>query len=146
MDLIHERCGGIDIGKADLKACIRVLTAGKRRRKEVRTFVTTTNALLALRDWLTSEGITIVGMEAVLNARHMHNVPGRKTVRPATTRLQKTPRRRRPHHPRRQLAHTHQRRHPPRPRHVGAADPTHPTATPSFRKSPSCGETQDDRE
>ncbi|MEU8258109.1 hypothetical protein AB0C06_28030 [Micromonospora inaquosa] len=96
MDLIHERCGGIDIGKADLKACIRVPTAGRRRRKEVRTFVTTTNALLALRDWLTSEGITIVGMEAVLNARHMHNVPGRKTVRPAT----RTPQ----HHPWRQPA------------------------------------------
>ncbi|WP_204009955.1 IS110 family transposase [Virgisporangium aurantiacum] len=99
MDVIHERCAGIDIGKADLKACIRVPTASsRRRRKEVRTFATTTNALLQLRDWLMAEGITVVGMEAtgsywkpvfylledafdvqLLNARHMHAVPGRKT-------------------------------------------------------------------
>ncbi len=98
MDVIHERCAGIDIGKADLKACIRVPAAGKRRRKEIRTFATITNALLALRDWLIAEAITVVGMEAtgsywkpafylledafdvqLLNARHMHAVPGRKT-------------------------------------------------------------------
>jgi len=54
--------------------------------------------LLALRDWLVAEGVTLVGMEStgvywkppfyvledamecwVLNARHLRNVPGRKT-------------------------------------------------------------------
>ncbi|MER5604368.1 IS110 family transposase [Streptomyces sp. NPDC002265] len=98
MDVVHERCAGIDIGKADVKVCVRVPGPGKRRRKEVRTFSTMTRDLLAMRDWLLAEGITVVGMEAtgsywkpvfyllendietwLLNARHMKNVPGRKT-------------------------------------------------------------------
>ncbi|CAM5616291.1 IS110 family transposase ISArsp3 [Streptomyces griseoloalbus] len=98
MDVVHERCAGIDIGKADVKVCIRVPGPGKRRCKEVRTFSTMTRDLLAMRDWLLAEGITVVGMEAtgsywkpvfyllendiecwLLNARHMKNVPGRKT-------------------------------------------------------------------
>ncbi|WP_413804555.1 IS110 family transposase [Streptomyces sp. OE57] len=98
MDVVHERCAGIDIGKADVKVCVHVPGPGKRRRKEVRTFSTMTRDLLAMRDWLLAEGITVVGMEAtgsywkpvfyllendiecwLLNARHMKNVPGRKT-------------------------------------------------------------------
>jgi transposase len=98
MDVVHERCAGIDIGKADVKVCVRVPGPGKGRRKEVRTFSTMTRDLLAMRDWLIAEGITVVGMEAtgsywkpvfyllendietwLLNARHMKNVPGRKT-------------------------------------------------------------------
>lgn len=62
------------------------------------TFGTTTAELLALRDWLQSWQVTLVAMEAtgvywkpvyyvledefecwLLNARHMRNVPGRKT-------------------------------------------------------------------
>ncbi|AEW93739.1 MULTISPECIES: IS110 family RNA-guided transposase [Streptomycetaceae] len=99
MDVVHERCAGIDIGKADVKVCVRVPGPGKRRRKEVRTFSTMTRDLLAMRDWLIAEGITVVGMEAtgsywkpvfyllendigtwLLNARHMKNVPGRTDV------------------------------------------------------------------
>ena len=98
MDVIHERCAGIDISKADVKVCIRVPGAGRRRRREVRTFSTMTNDLLAMRDWLLVERVTVVGMEAtgaywkpvfyllehdmdcwLLNARHMKAVPGRKT-------------------------------------------------------------------
>ncbi|MFC8660815.1 IS110 family transposase [Streptomyces sp. NPDC057199] len=98
MDVVHERCAGIDIGKADVKVCVRFPGPGKRRRKEIRTFLTMTADLLAMRDWLLSEGVTVVGMEAtgaywkpvfyllendiecwLLNARHMKNVPGRKT-------------------------------------------------------------------
>lgn len=97
MDVICERCAGIDISKADVKVCLRV-PGGKRRRSEVRTFSTMTNDLLAMRDWLVAEGVTLVGMEAtgiywkpvfyllehdmecwLLNARHMKAVPGRKT-------------------------------------------------------------------
>ncbi|MGW2651958.1 IS110 family transposase, partial [Streptomyces sp. NPDC001393] len=51
MDVVHERCAGIDIGKADVKVCIRIPGPGKRRRKEVRTFSTMTHDLLAMRDW-----------------------------------------------------------------------------------------------
>jgi len=97
MDTLVERCAGLDIGKADLKACIRT-PAGRGRRQEIRTFATTTPGLLELRDWLAANEVTVVGMEAtgsywkpvyylledafevqLLNARHMRNVPGRKT-------------------------------------------------------------------
>ncbi|MEZ0070666.1 transposase [Streptacidiphilus sp. MAP12-20] len=98
MDVIHERCAGIDISKVDVKVCVRVPSTGKRRRSEVRTFPAVTSGLLAMRDWLLAEGVTVVGMEAtgvywkpvfyllehdmecwLLNARHMKSVPGRKT-------------------------------------------------------------------
>ena len=98
MDVVHERCAGIDISKADVKVCIRVPGAGRRRRVQVRTFSSMTRDLLAMRDWLLAEQVTVVGMEAtgaywkpvfylrehdvecwLLNARHMKAVPGRKT-------------------------------------------------------------------
>lgn len=64
MDVIHERCAGIDISKTDVKVCVRVPGQHRRRRREVRTFSTMTNDLLAMRDWLLSEHVTVVGMEA----------------------------------------------------------------------------------
>jgi transposase len=44
VELLHERCAGLDIGKKDLKACVRTPNpSGKRsRRQEIRTFATTT--------------------------------------------------------------------------------------------------------
>jgi transposase len=64
MDVIHDRCAGIDIGKTDVKVCIRVPGPGRRRHREVRTFATMTRDLLAMRDWLVAERIAVVGMEA----------------------------------------------------------------------------------
>jgi hypothetical protein len=49
MDTIVQRCAGLDIGKADLKACVRVPGPRGGRRHEVRTFATTTAGLLELR-------------------------------------------------------------------------------------------------
>jgi len=99
MDVLIERCAGLDIGKKDLKACVR--RPGSRaghRASEVRTFPTTTRGLLALSQWLADEQVSVVGMEStgdywkpvfyllegtvetqLLNARHIRNVPGRKT-------------------------------------------------------------------
>jgi transposase len=100
MDVLHERCAALDIGKKDLKACVRTPSpSGRRsRRQEIRTFATTTNALLELRDWLVAENITLVVMEAtsdywrgafylledclnviLVNAAHAKGLPGRKT-------------------------------------------------------------------
>lgn len=97
---MHERCAALDIGKKDLKACVRTPSpSGRRsRRQEIRTFATTTNALLALRDWLVAEQVTLVVMEAtgdywraafylledelnvsLVNAAHAKGLPGRKT-------------------------------------------------------------------
>lgn len=100
MDLLHERCGGGDLGKRDCKVCIRAPGKGARRHQEVRTFTTTTSGLLELRDYLLAHEITVFGMEAtgsywkalyylleatdgiepwLLNAQHMKAVPVRKT-------------------------------------------------------------------
>jgi transposase len=62
--MVHERCAGIDIGKADCKVCIRVPGRNRRQHSEIRTLTTMTEGLLDLRAWLVSEGVTLVGMEA----------------------------------------------------------------------------------
>jgi transposase len=98
------RVAALDIGKAELTACVRVPHEDKpgRRRQEVRTVATTTRSLLELRDWLICQGVTLCVMEAtstywkppfylledaiecwVVNARDVKNVPGR----PKTDRL-----------------------------------------------------------
>jgi transposase len=100
VELLHEWCAGLGIGKKDLKACVRTPNpSGKRsRRQEIRTFATTTNSLLELRDWLVAEKVTLVVMEAtgdywrgafylledclnviLVNAAHAKGLPGRKT-------------------------------------------------------------------
>lgn len=99
MDVLHDRCAALDIGKKDLKACVRRPSpTGRSRRQEIRTFATTTNSLLELRDWLIAEQVTLVVMEAtgdywrgafyvledvlnviLVNAAHAKGLPGRKT-------------------------------------------------------------------
>jgi transposase len=98
MDVMHERCAGLDVHKATVVACVR-LTIGGKVNRECRTFDTTTAGLLALLAWLTESGCTHVAMEAtgvywkpvwnilsdgafelvLANAAHIKNVPGRKT-------------------------------------------------------------------
>ncbi|MHB8187849.1 MAG: hypothetical protein ACYDDU_17640 [Dermatophilaceae bacterium] len=77
MDVLHDRCAGLDIGKKDLKACVRTPspTGRRSRRQEIRTFATTTNALLELRDWLVDQQVTLVVMEATSDywdSRELH--------------------------------------------------------------------------
>lgn len=99
MEVLVERCSGIDLGKAEMKVGVR--TPGHRRgtrHSEVRTFATTTRGILAARAWLVEQKVTRIGMEStgvywkpvfyllediaevwVLNAGHLKKVPGRKT-------------------------------------------------------------------
>ena len=105
MQVIHERCAALDIGKSVVVACVRRPHPGGGREQEVRTFQAYLDALEALRDWLTAEQVTHVAMEAtgsywrpawyvledagfellLVNARHVKQVPGRKTdVKDAT--------------------------------------------------------------
>lgn len=100
MEVIHSRCAGMDVSKKDAKVCVRVAGAGRRKTVEtVRTWGATTNQVLALRDHLIAEQVTLVVMEAtsdywkpfyylledagfemmLVNARHVKNMPGRKT-------------------------------------------------------------------
>jgi transposase len=98
MDVMHERVAGLDVHKDTIVACVRIIAGGKASR-ECRTFDTTTAGLEALLNWLTESGCTHVAMEAtgvywkpvwnilsdgtfelvVANAKHIKNVPGRKT-------------------------------------------------------------------
>src|SRR2546427_4451176 len=52
MDTVIERCGGLDVHKDTVVACVRVPGPDGRRDQVVQTFGTTTTELLTLRDWL----------------------------------------------------------------------------------------------
>jgi hypothetical protein len=52
MDLLVERCAGLDVAKDEVVACVRTPGNGKRRRQEIRTVPTFTADLEALADWL----------------------------------------------------------------------------------------------
>jgi len=99
MEVIVERCAFLDVHRDTVMACARTPGSGGTRNEEVAEFGTTTSQLLELADWLNERKVTLVGMEAtgvywkpvhwvlegsvsevwVINARHMRNVPGRKT-------------------------------------------------------------------
>jgi transposase len=93
MQIMHERCAGLDVHKKTVVAC--VVTPGGQ---EIRTFSTMTVDLLGLSDWLLVCGCTHVAMEStgdywkpvfnmlegsfevlLVNAQHVKAVPGRKT-------------------------------------------------------------------
>jgi len=100
VDVIHPRCAGVDVSKRDAKVCVRIAGAGRARATStVTTWGSVTNQVLALRDHLIAEAVTAVVMEAtgdywkpfyylledgpfevlLVNARHVKNLPGRKT-------------------------------------------------------------------
>ena len=64
MEVVFERCAGIDVHKRTAVACL--ITPGERGQPvaETRTFGTTTAALLRLSDWLSASGCTHVGLES----------------------------------------------------------------------------------
>jgi transposase len=95
MQVVHEVCGGLDVHKKSVTACV-LWASGKRR--QTREFGTFTRELLELADWLRSCGVTHVAMEStgvywkpvwnllegqfevlLVNAQHIKAVPGRKT-------------------------------------------------------------------
>ena len=100
MDIVHPRCAGIDISKRDTKVCVRIASdSGGKAKSTVTTWSSVTNQVLALRDHLIAEQVTLVVMEAtsdywkmfyyllkdgpfevvLCNPRHVKNLPGRKT-------------------------------------------------------------------
>jgi transposase len=94
MDVIYQRCAGLDVHKKTVAACV-ITPEGQ----QTRTFRTMTQSLLELADWLVEKRVTHVAMESsgvfwkplynllegleltllVVNARHIKAVPGRKT-------------------------------------------------------------------
>lgn len=100
MDVLLERCSGLDVHRDTVVATVR-LPEGRdtsARRVVTRTFGTDVPDLMRLGDWLGEHRVQLVGMEStgvywkpvffvledrftvwLLNAEHLHNVPGRKT-------------------------------------------------------------------
>jgi transposase len=99
LDVVHERVAALDVSKKDAKVCVRV--PGKRRgtfTSTVTTWGSMTNQVLALREHLIEQNVTLVIMEStgdywkcfyylledglnvrLVNAAHAKNLPGRKT-------------------------------------------------------------------
>ena len=61
VEMLHQRCAGIDVHLRFLVVCLIVVEAGKQH-KEIHTFGNETADLLALRKWLLQEGCTHVAM------------------------------------------------------------------------------------
>jgi hypothetical protein len=51
MEVVHQRCAGLDVHLRFLVVCLSIVEGGKRR-KEIRSFRNETVDLLALRAWL----------------------------------------------------------------------------------------------
>jgi transposase len=94
MEILYTNCAGLDVHKKTVKVCLLTQGSNGQSHKEFRTYVTTTEELLKLSDWLREQGCTHVAFEAtgvywkpifnllellMVNAQHIKAVPGRKT-------------------------------------------------------------------
>ena len=94
MEVVYERCCGIDVHKKSVVACLMT-----GRQKETKTFGTMTADIKSMSEWLSENNCEAIAMEStgvywkpvynvlevfgweliVSNAHHIKNVPGRKT-------------------------------------------------------------------
>jgi transposase len=102
VQVLHQRCAGIDVHKDQVTVAVRLPGSGPAGRDtQVRKFAAFYGVLREMTGWLVSQGVTHVAMEAtgvytmpvyhallepgafeqvlVCNAAHVKNVPGRKT-------------------------------------------------------------------
>lgn len=98
MEAMIERCAGLDVHQETVVACALFGPLDGIPKKSIESFSTTTNGLLTLSDWLAEHQVTHVVMEStgvywkpvwniledsfqlvLANAKHVKNVPGRKT-------------------------------------------------------------------
>ena len=98
MDVIYQRCAGLDVHKKTIMACVIVPGPKGKPQKAIRAFGTMTDDLVALGDWLAAVEVTHVAMEStgvfwqpvwnlleerfvlmLVNPHHIKQVPGRKT-------------------------------------------------------------------
>jgi transposase len=95
---LYSNCAGLDVHKRFLVACRLYVDQQGQSHKDIRKFDTMMDQLQTLRDWLAQTDTTHVVMEStgvfwqpvfnvleehftvwLVNARHVKNVPGRKT-------------------------------------------------------------------
>ena len=96
--IVHPICCGLDVHKESVSACVIFPDDKGEEQCDVKVFGTFTDDLMRLRDWLAAHNCPVVAMEStgvywrpvhnvledsvqvvLVNARDMHNVPGRKT-------------------------------------------------------------------
>jgi transposase len=98
MEVLYPKCAGIDVHKETVVVCVLTPGPSADPHKEIRQFGTTTGELRKLAEWLKQQDITHAAMEStgvywkpvfnilessceliLVNARHIRQVPGRKT-------------------------------------------------------------------
>jgi transposase len=98
MDVVYRGCAGLDVHKQTVECAVRCLTEGGAVQVEIRQFGTMIDDLLEMVNGLKARGVTHVAMEStgvfwkpiynlleghcsvlLVNARHVKQVPGRKT-------------------------------------------------------------------
>ena len=99
MEIIYEKCCGVDVHQKNIVVCMMISKNGRLSKKEIKTFGTNTNQIFEFTEWIKSLGCECVAMEStasywkplynileaegiktiVVNARHIKAVPGRKT-------------------------------------------------------------------
>lgn len=78
VQVVYERCCGVDIHKQLVVACLLVPGPDKEPRREVRSFGTMTDELLQLADWLAAAACTHVAMETAPRGAWLQRSNGRK--------------------------------------------------------------------
>jgi transposase len=98
IQIMHPVCCGLDVHKDKISACLITFNENGEEEYEIREFSTFTKELLKMKDWLLENKCPILAMEStgvywhpvfnvlgdvieviLVNARHIKNVPGRKT-------------------------------------------------------------------
>ncbi|MBT3177877.1 MAG: IS110 family transposase [Desulfobacula sp.] len=98
IQIVHPVCCGLDVHKKKISACLIIIDEHGKEQYEVKEFGTFTNDLLEMKKWLTDNSCPVLAMEStgvywrpvhnviegfmeviLVNARHIKNVPGRKT-------------------------------------------------------------------
>lgn len=98
METMYRCCAGLDVHKETVEAHLRRMEPDGKLWQQTRRWGTMTGQLEAMAEWLAGEGVTQVAMEStgvywkpiynilegrftilLVNARHMKQVPGRKT-------------------------------------------------------------------
>jgi transposase len=98
MQVMHVRGAGLDVHQKTVVACVMISLPNGEVEKHTATYGTMTADLLALSDWLKSQGVSHAAMEStgvywrpiyqllegqftllVANAQHIKRMPGRKT-------------------------------------------------------------------
>lgn len=98
LSIMHQVCCGLDVHKEKVSATLLMDMGDGMLREEVKEFGTFTDDLYELREWLLENKCPVIAMEStgvywrpvhnvledmceviLVNARHVKNVPGRKT-------------------------------------------------------------------